>query len=1041
VSRHGRLLGVAIAALLGLAPTAQAAPENEAPRCFDATVAVIEDRSRPLTLPCFDDGGPQQPTYTFGTPAHGDLVRGAMGGWRYVPDPGFDGEDSVTFTVSDGEASSVPKTLTLKVTTANLAPQCFPGRLRAVAGNGYLPSNACLDPNEGDAVRISAVDPPDHGTTNDNGSSLSYSATQGYTGPDTFTLRASDGFLTSATAEVAVTVEALTAPGCVAGATTPVRTGTPKTLALSCRDNTGFPSMTFGFSVVTEPAHGDLIPQMGGMRYQPDPGYRGSDQGTIKVSNAAGQSEPLVVRFNVADNANEPPRCYEPMARVTRADRTIQVGLGCSDPDGDALTVQVLDDVDHGALSFSGMGGTYTSDAAHSGDDAFTARVSDGHGGTSNAVTQPIRVVGQNENTAPSCFPTGSRVRQGEQTGVPLHCIDEEGDAITSHAVTAPQHGTVGPIQEQGGFGPWVSYTAPASPFTGLDRFTFTATDDRGGTSVPTAALLDVRAPAPLECASLADRGVRTNHPLYVSVWCSTDQGPTGTQTIEVEPEHGTLTNHGYGSYTYQPDEDFQGPDSFTIRATQGEQTDTVTQDVTISDAYNTKPGCSGDYNASTREAPVELDLGCHDWEHDPITISVVDGPDHGTLGAFDASRVTYTPDPGFTGTDRFTVRPNDGREDGPAYEQVVTVRPLASNQRPVCQSFTTFTDVGKQAVASPWCHDGDGDPLTMTITDPPDDGTVVWDPAWSAWRYTPPAGFEGWATFTFTASDGREASTPATITVQVGQPAARPTCFDVAANVVAGEARRLQLPCSVSPFGGVSSSLRYEIVEAPAYGTLGAVEPTGHVTYTPDAAYSGEDTFRYRAFNGDTPSQPATARLGVGVRLSAGGGGDATVGGGTTGDGQGDPAPPPPPEPPPLAPNDPFARLGGRVVPAPGVTLGSARAFVGAGTPARGLRLDRRGGVDVMAILCSTACTVLADPALELRGAKAASRGGGLKLRRQRLVLPVGRPGLIAVKLPSALRKRVRRARSARLRVTITVRDARGKVARDTARFRLRAR
>lgn len=1043
-----------VAALFAL-PAAASAAENEAPRCADVTMAVAPDRSRPVSLPCFDDAQTQM-TFKLGAAAHGDFRRAQVGGWRYTPDPGATGTDTVTFTASDGKLESEPATLEIVHTTANLAPQCHPQRVTAVNGSAYLHALACTDPNQGDALLVSAATNPAHGVVRSTGGPLTYQAAQGYFGADGFTIQATDGQATSPAADVDVDVVPLSAPVCEDRGTTPVRTDTPKQIRLLCSDNSSSGGHFFNRTIVTQAQHGDLVVDMFGLRYEPDPGYEGPDQAVIKLSNgysgngSGGESEPLTLRFAVSDNANEPPECFPAYPGVGRADKPIQFGIPCNDPDGDALTPVIVNDVDGGAATFgSGQFGptaTYTADATFSGSDTLVYRMSDGKA-TSTTITQHFQVAGVNENTAPTCFPgAGLQVRQGRAHSVTMHCWDDEGDPIASYARTQPQHGTAAAPQTMHGT-TWISYTPPSieSGYVGLDRFTYTATDNRGATSAPASALFDVRAPAPLQCAALPDRSIRTDQPLYASMWCGADDGaPPPNLTVHVEPEHGDVTVYGYGSFEYEPDDGFEGTDTFTIRASSGTEVVDRTQKVTVSDEHNTKPTCHGDYNAITREEPIELDLSCYDAEHDPITITVVDPPVDGTLGAFDGSRVTYTPKAGFIGTDTFSVRPNDGRVDGDVAEQEVAVRSASSNVRPTCHGFTTFTSVGQQAMISPSCHDADGDDLTMSITDGPDHGTVLWDAGWRVWRYTPEAGFEGWDQLTFTAGDGRESSLPTTVTVQVGNPTRAPVCDDMAANVEAGEPRRLQLPCRASFMRRrtAGETLVYEIVEGPKHGTLSAVEATGHVTYTPAAGYSGEDTFRYRALVGSTPSAVASARLGVNVRLSTGGGGTGAPQGTATSDSAPPPAQPKPPLPP--NPNDPFTRLGGRVVPAPGVSLGSARAFVGAGTPVQGLRMSRTGGIDVMAILCSQTCVVTVEPSLELPSggkARGAAARKAFRLRRQRLSLAVGRPGLVAVKVPSALRKRIARTPGARLKVAITVRDARRKVTRDTARFRLRAR
>lgn len=63
------------------------------------------------------------------------------------------------------------------------------------------------------------------------------------------------------------------------------------------------------------------------------------------------------------------------------------------------------------------------------------------------------------------------------------------------------------------------------------------------------------------------------------------------------------------------------------------------------------------------------------------------------------------------------------------------------------------------------------------------------------------------------------------------------------------------------SPFGG---TLIFTITEEPAHGTLSGTEP--NLTYTPDALFSGEDSFQFTVFDGFNTSAPATVTINVGL-------------------------------------------------------------------------------------------------------------------------------------------------------------------------------
>ena len=65
------------------------------------------------------------------------------------------------------------------------------------------------------------------------------------------------------------------------------------------------------------------------------------------------------------------------------------------------------------------------------------------------------------------------------------------------------------------------------------------------------------------------------------------------------------------------------------------------------------------------------------------MTLSIVDGPTKGSLGAISGDAVTYTPDAGEFGADSFTYGANDGTADSaPATAHLTITRPPACDDR-----------------------------------------------------------------------------------------------------------------------------------------------------------------------------------------------------------------------------------------------------------------------------------------------------------------------------------------------------------------------
>ena len=161
--------------------------------------------------------------------------------------------------------------------------------------------------------------------------------------------------------------------------------------------------------------------------------------------------------------------------------------------------------------------------------------------------------------------------------------------------------------------------------------------------------------------------------------------GGTGTLTLSPVdlPAHGQLGFTTGGLPQYTPNPRYVGADSFTYRATEEtpEVSNTATVTITVTDQA---PTCNDTSTTTTVGRAVDISnlFDCDDADGEPFTIYFGDG-DHGVT---DADGTTYTPDPGFVGTDRILFQADDGALQSPIRAITVTVtappRPLAPPPR-----------------------------------------------------------------------------------------------------------------------------------------------------------------------------------------------------------------------------------------------------------------------------------------------------------------------------------------------------------------------
>ena len=133
---------------------------------------------------------------------------------------------------------------------------------------------------------------------------------------------------------------------------------------------------------------------------------------------------------------------------------------------------------------------------------------------------------------------------------------DPNGDTLSASLTTGPAHGTV-VLNPNGTF----TYT-PTSGFSGTDTFTYTVC-----MPAPNGSMCDTATETIVVGPKATDDTYATplNTPMTGGDVTTGDAYPAGsTFTKTSDPAHGSVTWNGDGTFTYTPDTDFTGTDTFT---------------------------------------------------------------------------------------------------------------------------------------------------------------------------------------------------------------------------------------------------------------------------------------------------------------------------------------------------------------------------------------------------------------------------------------------------------------------------------------------
>jgi RHS repeat-associated protein len=446
---------------------------------------------------------------------------------------------------------------------------------------------------------------------------------------------------------------------------------------------------------------------------------------------------------------------------------------------------------------------------------------------------------------------------------------DNESDqTLTVTSVTAGPftHGTVTFVSGVVSYTPDADFVGNASfPYTICDNGTTNGSADPRCTTASVTVKVTANHPPVVSPQALS---TAEDAPVSLTLTGTDSDGDPVTFVITKAPGHGTLGGTA-PALTYTPAPDFNGVDSFVFAGADGkDQSAPATVTITVSEVNdppvpqpNTVTARAGQQVmvAATTLAAND-DPGPFNETGQTLTVTAVTpGPEtHGTA-VLVGGTVTFTPEPGFTGTAviGYTVCDN-GTTGGLAAPLCAdSTLSIVANHAPVANGQSVQTSLTNPVPVVLSATDVDADPLTFAIVTAPQHGTLTGTAP--NLTYKANAGFVGDDSFTFTASDALGSSAAATVTITVND-IPSPTLAADAATVRAGQSVLVDVLANDTAGSGTINAATLAISAAPTKGS--AVLEGGKIRYTANAAASGADTLSYTVC--DTGGGCATALVTV---------------------------------------------------------------------------------------------------------------------------------------------------------------------------------
>ncbi len=534
--------------------------------------------------------------------------------------------------------------------------------------------------------------------------------------------------------------------------------------------------------LVSGPKNGRLsLMSDGKFVYTPKANISGQDTFTYRASDGTSLSNVATVFLDVAA-VNDPPVANKD-AYSTKEDVALKIaspGVLRNDTDVDSQTRTAIlkASPEHGSLTLNTSGSfTYTPGLNFNGTDSFTYVASDG---VAESLPATVSISVSPVNDAPLAADDAFTTLENQslviaRPGVLGNDLDVDGNSLRARIVTRPSHGTIA-LNADGSFG----YT-PTTGYYGTDVFTYRAYDGllRSGTATVTLTVVPVnQAPVAVNDSytSSEDTVLTVSGPGLLGNDTDADGGVLST-ILAAGPSNGSLTLQPDGSFSYVPNLNWSGVDSFSYQVSDGEAVSNVATVTVAVSAVNDAPAVLGDFYETTAGSvlnvpPPGVVGNDSDVDGDTLLAVLEAGPVHGSLTLNADGSFVYSAAADWSGDDSFTYHVSDGTLQSAETFVVVRVGAAAAPVAPVAANDSYTVAAGQTLnVTAPGVlandSDANGYALNADLVSAPSHGTLTMN-ANGAFTYVPAAGYTGTDSFTYRASDGKSLSNVAAVDILV---------------------------------------------------------------------------------------------------------------------------------------------------------------------------------------------------------------------------------------------------------------------------------
>ncbi|MFQ5817068.1 MAG: tandem-95 repeat protein, partial [Terriglobia bacterium] len=282
---------------------------NSAPVANEASVSLDEDTLSTITLSATDANGDPLTFAILTPPSHGTLgaltpVSATSATVDYTPDLNFNGDDSFSFTVSDGSAASSAAIIPITINPVNDAPFLTPISDQTIQENTERVISVTVQDVDGDPITLELVNAPSWASLGSVRLSPGFDVVTSSEGSASFQmgLQATDDKGASDQTNFTVTVTNVSRDPVADAQTVNTDEDTVASITLTGSDPDG-DELTF--AIATAPSNGTLgaltpvSATSATLNYTPELNFNGSDSFVFTVTDPSGLSSTATVTISV----------------------------------------------------------------------------------------------------------------------------------------------------------------------------------------------------------------------------------------------------------------------------------------------------------------------------------------------------------------------------------------------------------------------------------------------------------------------------------------------------------------------------------------------------------------------------------------------------------------------------------------------------------------------------------------------------------------------------------------------------------------------